>query len=65
MENNTFLLSAIIFLPMLGALLCGVIKSDKPYFYHWLAAGFTGATFVLTLILGGRYTANGLAQPGF
>lgn len=65
MENNSFLLSAIIFLPMLGALFCGLIKSDKPYFYHWVAAGFTGATFLLTLILGGRYTANGLAQPGF
>lgn len=52
MENsNSYLLSAIVFLPLLGALSMAVFKSDKPKFYHWLAVFWTGLTLVLSVIL--------------
>lgn len=58
MQNNSFLLSAIIFMPLLGALSLALFKSEKPRFYHWLAVFWTGLTFVLSLFLLARFDQN-------
>lgn len=64
MQQNSFLLTAIIFLPLLGAISMMLIKSDKPRFYHWLAAVWSGLTLMLSLGLLLKYdmqleTTNG------
>lgn len=61
-QTNSFLLTALIFLPMLGSLTM-LIKSDKEHFYHWLAALWSGLTLVLSLVLVGRYD-NSLHSSG-
>lgn len=58
MQSNSFLLTLILAMPLFGALSIGLIKSEKKYFYHWLAAFWSGLTFVLSLILLGRYDMN-------
>lgn len=58
MQSNSFLLTLILCMPLLGALSIGLIKSEKERFYHWLAAFWTGLTFVLSLIMLGRYDMN-------
>ena len=62
-QSNSFLLTALIFLPLLGALSLLVIKSDKPRFYHWMAAIWSGLTLVLALVLVMRYDQE-LHSPG-
>lgn len=58
MQSNSFLLSAIIFLPLLGAISILLIKNDKPRFYHWLAALWSGLTLALSLLLVSRYNTE-------
>jgi len=53
--TNSFLLSAIVFMPMLGALSMALFKSNQPRFYHWLAVFWTGLTFILSMIMLSRY----------
>ncbi len=56
MSNH--LLTLILFMPMVGAASMALIKSEKEHFYHWLAAFWTGLTFVLSLLMLGQYDIN-------
>lgn len=53
-----FLLSAIIFTPLIGAASMALFQSKRPHFYHWLAAFWTGLTLILSLVLLSRYDLN-------
>ncbi len=53
--NPDVLLSAIIFLPALGALLLAFLDSRAVVQIRAIALGFTVATFVLTLMLWGQF----------
>lgn len=55
MQSNSFFLSSLIFLPLIGAILILLIKHDNPRFYHWMAAFWSGCAFVLSLFILGRY----------
>lgn len=64
-NTNTFLLSAVLFTPMLGALSIALIKSSKPKFYQWLAAFWTGLTLILSGILFANFDRQAQdASPG-
>ena len=62
--NDAFLLSAIIFLPALGALLLAFLDSRAVESIRMLALGITIATFVLTLMLWMQfdYSASGIQK---
>lgn len=65
MESNSYLLSAIVFMPLLGALSMAVLKSSRPKFYHWLAVFWSGLTLGLALALMGQYSQVHATAQGF
>ena len=60
--NDTFLLSAIIFLPAVGALLLSALDSKAVDAIRMFSLGITIATFALTLMLWSKfdYEATGI-----
>jgi NADH-quinone oxidoreductase subunit M len=61
---NSFLLSAVVFTPLLGALSLFLFRSQKERFYHWMGAFWTGLTLVLSLILLGGYQIQPALKAG-
>ncbi|MGV3526039.1 MAG: complex I subunit 4 family protein [Candidatus Sericytochromatia bacterium] len=61
--TNSYLLTITLLMPLLGALSMALIKSDKPRFYHWLAAFWSGLTLILSLVVAGAYNRT-LHSPG-
>jgi NADH-quinone oxidoreductase subunit M len=56
MPTNTFLLSAIVFLPLLGGFSLFLFKDKgRAHFYHVLAALWAGLTLVVSLFALGQY----------
>ncbi|PIQ24758.1 oxidoreductase [bacterium (Candidatus Blackallbacteria) CG17_big_fil_post_rev_8_21_14_2_50_48_46] len=55
MQTNSFLLTTLIFLPVLGALSLFFVRSQRSHIYHWLAAGWSGLTFLLSLFALSQY----------
>lgn len=64
MQSNSFFLSALIFLPLIGAILILLIKHDNPRFYHWMAAFWSGCALILSLVILGRYDNQHLHTSG-
>lgn len=60
MQNHSFLLTLLIFLPLLGAVSLFLFPKNKQgtHFYHWIAAFWTGLTLFIALFLLFQYRSN-------
>ncbi len=56
------ILSAIVFTPLIGALLIGLVPRDRDDLVRWVALGTALVTFALSLLLAAAFSAT---EPGF
>jgi NADH-quinone oxidoreductase subunit M len=56
------ILSLIVFLPLIGALVIGFMKSDQEKAIKWVAVGFAAATFALAIFAVTQFSPTGGVQ---